>query len=138
MTSKTLKQAGSSVITIVIGVIIGYVLFRLGDLLAWLSCALGLSAGWAVGILAAPYQSELSRFREYLKFVSVFITGYLVSKVDRVFELWVDPEHGPLLLHTIVVHRILICITSFLLAAVSTYVGRKYFSWGQGSERPPA
>jgi putative flippase GtrA len=137
VTSKTLKQVGSFAFSILIAGILLCVLIHLRDSLAWLSSALGLAAGWAAGILLAPYQSEQERFREYVKIVSAFITGYVVSKVDRLFELWLDPEHGPLLLHSIIAHRMLICVTSFLLAAVVTYVARKYFSFGPGSEQPP-
>lgn len=137
ITSKKLKLAGRLAFGILIAGILLCVLVHLGDSLAWLSSALGLAAGWAVGILLAPYQSEHERFREYLKLVSVFITGYLVSKIDRLVELWFDPEHGPLLLRSLVVHRILLCLTSFLVAAISTYVIRKYFSFGPGSEQPP-
>jgi hypothetical protein len=136
VTSKTLKLGGSFLFGVLILAVLIFVLLHLRDSLAWLSCALGLAAGWAVGILLAPYQSEQERFREYAKFVSAFITGYLVSKLDRIFDLWLDPEHGPLVLHSIVAHRMMICITSFLLAAVSTYVARKYVSFGRGSEQP--
>jgi hypothetical protein len=137
LTSKNLKWIGSLFSTLLISIILLGVLIHLGDSLAWLSTALGLTAGWAAGLLLAPYESEQERFREYAKLVSVFISGYLVSKVDRLIELWFDPEHGPILLRPLVVHRILLCITSFLLAAVWTYVARKYFSWGPGSEQPP-
>jgi hypothetical protein len=136
-TSRHLKWAASLVSALFIAGILLGVLIHLGDSLAWLSTALGLTAGWAVGLLLAPYESEEKRFREYAKLVSVFITGYLVSKVDRLIELWFDPEHGPILLRPLVVDRILLCITSFLLAAVWTYVARKYFSFGPGSEQPP-
>lgn len=135
MTSKNLKWIGSLASALLIAGILLYVLIQLRDTLAWLSTALGLTAGWAAGILLAPYQSEDARFREYAKLISVFLTGYVVSKIDRLFELWFDPEHGPLLLRPLVAHRILLGITSFLLAAVWTYVARKYFSWGPGSEK---
>jgi hypothetical protein len=137
LTSKVFKQGGSLAFAILIFGILLCVLIHLRDSLAWLTFALGLAAGWAAGLLLAPYQSEQVRFREYAKLVSVFITGYAVSKVDRLFELWFDPAHGPLLLNSIIAHRMLICITSFLLAAVTTYVVRKYFSWGPDSEQPP-
>jgi hypothetical protein len=137
LTSKNLKWAGSLVSALLIAGILLGVLIHLKDSLAWLSTALGLTAGWAAGLLLAPYESEQERFREYAKLVSVFITGYLVSKIDRLIELWFNPEHGPILLRPLVVHRLLLCITSFLLAAVWTYVARKYFSFGPGSEQTP-
>jgi hypothetical protein len=137
LTSKNLKWAGSLVSALLIAGILLGVLIHLRDSLAWLSTALGLTAGWAAGLLLAPYESEQERFREYAKLVSVFLTGYLVSKIDRLVELWFDPDHGPMLLRPLVAHRLLLCITSFLLAAVWTYVARKYFSFGAGSEQPP-
>jgi hypothetical protein len=135
MTSKTLKGIGSFAFGVLISVILLCDLIHFGDWLAWLSLALGLAAGWAAGILFAPYHSERDRFREYVKLVSAFLTGYVVSKIDRLFELWLDPAHGLLLLNPIFANRVLVCVTSFLLAAVSTYVARKYLSFGPGAEK---
>lgn len=95
MTSKNLKLVTSFTFAILIGCILLYVLISLRDTLSWLASAFGLAAGWAAGFLLAPYQSEQQRFREYVKFISVFISGYLVSKIDWLFDLWFDPEHGP-------------------------------------------
>lgn len=113
------------------------ILWRLWELMALLSSALGLAAGWAIGILLAPYQSERDRFREYVKVASAFITGYGVSKLDRLFDLWTDPVRGSLILSQAFAYRGLLCITSFLLAAVTTYVSRKYVSFGPDAEQPP-
>jgi hypothetical protein len=135
--SKEIKLIGSSVFAVVIAVILVCVLVHRGDSLAWLCSAFGLAAGWATGILLAPYQSEQTRFREYAKLLSVFLTGYAVSKVDRLFDLWFDPARGPLILDQVFAHRALIWATSFFLACVSTYVARKYFSSGPGAEQPP-
>lgn len=112
-------------------------LIRLNDSLACLSVAFGLVVGWAVGILLSPYQSEQDRFKEYLRLSAAFLTGYAVSKADRIFELLIDPARGPLLIQPIVAHRVLLCLTSFFLAMVLTYVFRKYLSFGDGSEQPP-
>lgn len=135
--SKTIKLAGSYVFGVIIALILLRIVWVLKDSLAWLSLALGLAAGWAAGILVAPYQSEQVRFREYVKIASAFITGYGVSKLDRLFELWLDPARGLVILSQAFAHRVLICITSFLLAAVSTYVSRKYLSFGPDAEHPP-
>jgi hypothetical protein len=136
VTSKNLKLVTSFTFAFLIASILVYVLINLKDTLSWLSSAFGLAAGWAAGFLLAPYESEQQRFREYIKFISAFVSGYLVSKIDRLFDLWFDPEHGPLLLHSMVAHRMLICATSFVMAAVTTYVARKYVSFGPGSEQP--
>ena len=79
LTSKNLEWIGSLASALLIAEIMLGVLIHLGDSLAWLSTALGLTAGRATGILLAPYQSEDVRFREYAKLVSVFMTGYAVS-----------------------------------------------------------
>jgi hypothetical protein len=87
--------------------------------------------------LASPYQSEQIRFEKIGNVVAGFVAGWAVGKVDRVFDLWVDPAMGvPLLLEETFAQRALLCLTSFFLAATSTYVGRKYFSSGPGSEQP--
>jgi len=136
VTSKKIKFVGSYIFAAVVGTILAYVLIAQKDLLAWLSTSLGLAAGWGTGILLAPYQSEQARFKEYTKVVSVFITGYLVGKIDRLFQLWFDPEYGPLALRSIFAFRMMTGITGFLLAVVSTYVARKYLSFGPGAEQP--
>ena len=119
-----------------VSVILLWVLILLRDSLAWMSLALGLAAGWAAGILLAPYQSEQDRFREYLKIVSSFLAGYSISKMDRLFDLWLDPARGPLALNlNLCPPCARVCVTAFLLAAVSTYVGRKYVSFGPGAEQ---
>ncbi len=136
VTSKTMKLTGSFIFAVLVGAIILCVLISGKDLLAWLSTALGLAAGWGTGILLAPYRSEQVRFREYAKIASVFVTGYLVGKLDRVFELWFDPTYGPLLLRSSFALRVMAGIASYLLAAISTYVARKYLSVGPDAERP--
>ena len=108
----------------IIGGVVVASLLHLGDFLALLAVALGLSVGWGVGIVLAPYQSEQERFKDYLKLLSAFATGYAVSKTDRLFELWFDPVTGPLVLQAIVAARLMLFIISFLLAAITTYVAR--------------
>lgn len=136
MTSKKIKLAGSFGFGAIIALILLAVLVCRKDLTAWLLSAFGLAAGWPVGILLAPYQSEQDRFREYLKIVSAFITGWAVSKLDRLLEIWFDPARGLLILDHVFSLRVLICVTSFFLAATLTYVSRKYLSFGPGAEVP--
>lgn len=135
-TSKGIKLAGSSLFAILVVAILLCVLVHLRDTLAWLSSALGLAAGWALGILAAPYESEQQRFREYAKLIAAFVTGWAVTKIDHFFDLLFDPARGPLVLNAIVGSRILLGLTCFLLVATITYVVRKYVSFGPGSEQP--
>jgi hypothetical protein len=135
VTSKLIKLSGSAVFAVLIAGIIVAVVVHLQDSLAWLLVACGLAIGWAAGILLSPYQSETQRFKEYLRLSAAFLTGYAVSKADRVFELLIDPAHGLLLLQPIIAARTIVAINSFFLAMVLTYVSRKYVSFGPGAER---
>ncbi|HKV24660.1 MAG TPA: hypothetical protein VJN93_08730 [Candidatus Acidoferrum sp.] len=137
MTSKKIKLAGSFFFAVVVGAILLCLLVSRKDLLAWLATSLGLAAGWGAGILFAPYQSEQERFKEYAKVISAFLSGYLVSKLDHLIELWFNVEYGPLVLRPNFAFRMMVGITAFLLAAVSTYVARKYLSFGPDAEQPP-
>lgn len=48
----------------------------------------GALVGWIVGMLMAPVSpGEAKRFPEYGKAVSTFAGGYLVGKVDKLFDL---------------------------------------------------
>ncbi len=138
MTSKNIELVLSFTFAAIVGVILLCVLIRIGDLTAWTSTALGLAAGWGAGILAAPYQSEQRRFARIGNVAAGFVSGYGISKVDRMFDLWLDPSRGPLILEPTFAQRTLLFLTSFLLATIVTYVGRKYVSHGRGSEQPPS
>ena len=136
MTSRNIKIAGSFLFAVIVAGILVYVLKATNDRLAWLSCALGLSIGWGAGILATPYQSEKSVFKEYSRLLAAFVTGFIVSKADRIFELWIDrsKEHG---FEEQPWSRLMIGLAAFVLALVTTYVARKYVSFGPGAENPP-
>jgi hypothetical protein len=135
-TSQIIKIVGSFVFAAIISSILLCVLCGLGDRMAWLACAIGLSVGWPVGILLSPYQSEQNVFREYGKVVAAFVTGFLVSKADRVFELWIERSRGHVLFDEQLAYRWMIGLTSSMLALVVTYVARKYVRFGPNAEPP--
>lgn len=109
------------------------VLIVMNDRLAWVSCALGLSIGWGIGILTAPYQSEQTVFKEYSRILAAFVTGFLVSKADRIFELWIDKSKAAGFEEQLWM-RLMVGLTGFVLAVVTTYVARRYLSFGPGAE----
>lgn len=44
---------------------------------------LGVAAGWTAGIFMTPYgEAQASQWRQYAESVSVFVSGYLLAKVD--------------------------------------------------------
>jgi hypothetical protein len=88
-------------------------------------------------LISLRSRREHERFRTYAKIGAAFVTGWAVSKVDRVLDLYLDPARGPLILEPLIGHRVLTGMTAFILAMVTTYVARKYVSFGPGAENPP-
>ena len=66
--------------------------YRLGQdtktyIINWLVCLLGALIGWILGILASPYDTnESQKFLTIGQSISVFLSGYVISKLDRFFE----------------------------------------------------
>ena len=136
MTSKFIKLAISFGFAGLIALILFGILICLNDLMALTSTVFGLAVGWAAGILAAPYESEQRPFEKIGSVVAAFFTGFALSKVDSIFALWIDPARGPMILERALAYRVLLFATSFILAAVVTYVARKYMRLGPGAETP--
>jgi hypothetical protein len=114
--------------TVILGLIVGIVLLvHWEDDLGWLSAALGALIGWAAGILSAPYNTrESTQFRVYGKVASAFITGFLVAKIDRIFDLGIDEKHGPLILHERFARNLMVGACCFFIAMISTFIVRQY------------
>jgi hypothetical protein len=102
--------------------------------MATLSAVLGLLAGWATGILLAPYEAEEKRFQKFSKVVYGFVTGFFVSKIDRVFELIVDKQGGSFILDPTFARNLSIAVCCFLLAAITVFVSRSY--WQATGDNP--
>jgi hypothetical protein len=101
--------------------------------LGWLAVLDFLSAGLA-GYCFPLIRPKRAVFHEYGKVAVAFITGFLLSKVDRVFELWIERSRGHDLFCDQLVARWAIAIASFLLAMTVTYVVRKYVRFGPNAE----
>jgi hypothetical protein len=83
----------------------------------------GALLGWVTGILATPLGSaEQSQFSTYAAAISTFISGFLVAKLDKLFELSVTKEA----LTEVLLGRALIFASAFLLGALFTFIGRRY------------
>jgi hypothetical protein len=52
-----------------------------------LVCLLGAALGWGAGILATPIaEDDTTHFAKLAQIISAFLSGYLVSKLDRFLE----------------------------------------------------
>jgi len=94
---------------------------------AYLNLALLVLAwviGWILGTLAAPYtKKEETQFTAYAKAVSVFVSGYLVGKLDRLATDIFSPE---ILMKPIAAFRLVAFVATVLLAALVTRSFRAY------------
>ena len=87
---------------------------------------LGVSAGWLMGIVASPYDaSEEKQFFTFGKALSVFASGYLVGKVDKLTERVLSPDF---LLNPGVAFHVMIFVSAFLISLVVTFVARRYLA----------
>jgi hypothetical protein len=87
---------------------------------------LGTLVGWVIGILSAPYtKKEEGQFALYGKAVSVFFSGYLLGKIDRLTTTLLSPE---VLLRPVPAFRVVAFIASALLAAIITRTFRVYWA----------
>ncbi|WP_421657339.1 hypothetical protein [Leptothermofonsia sp. ETS-13] len=67
--------------------------------------------GWILGILITPTSDvERTKFSEFGKAIATFLTGFLVAKIERIFELAVQDRSD---ISDVFVGRSLLFITSF-------------------------
>ncbi|MBN9297535.1 MAG: hypothetical protein J0I41_11015 [Filimonas sp.] len=84
----------------------------------------GCVLGWLAGILSAPYdKSDENKLGRFAKLVGTFLSGYVVSKLDRVLEGVIGPSA---ILPTTTAIRILLFICSFCLIWIVVYCFREY------------
>lgn len=85
---------------------------------------LGIAIGWLIGVLISPYNTdEQTQFLTYTRAISVFVSGYLIAKVDKVVERMLSPDY---LFNTITAFRGMSLITAIVVAMLVTFVFRQY------------
>jgi hypothetical protein len=84
----------------------------------------GGSIGWILGIFITPTSAdEKSNFSQYGKTITSFITGFLLAKIEKIFDLIIK-ERGDL--SDVFVLRSLLLIVSFALGILCTFIWRSY------------
>jgi hypothetical protein len=118
-----------------VGILLGYVLGGTGWLACfavatqvggeiWLNilfCLFGSTIGWWAGILISPDPTELGRFSSFRKAVSAFLTGFVLAKLDLLFQGAV--AHN-LASSPVFIGRIFLFATTTMICAQFTYVAR--------------
>jgi putative flippase GtrA len=80
-------------------------------------------AGWILGVLVTPLPHEASRFSEFGKTITAFISGFLLSKFERIFDLAITQKSD---VSDILVSRVLLAAASLMLGILFTFVWRSY------------
>jgi uncharacterized membrane protein YeaQ/YmgE (transglycosylase-associated protein family) len=90
--------------------------------------------GWMIGILASPTtKEEKDQFGELAKVVAGFVSGYLLSKIDPLVAMFLNPEHGQIL-DPLVAMRLLVTLSSFFVTLVTVFAVRLFWKWGADEE----
>jgi hypothetical protein len=90
-----------------------------------LVCLLGGLIGWVIGILATPLtKTESARFITLGQAISAFVSGYLISKLDRFLEGALYLKNGDLV-HT-GWERVGLFAASLLLMTIIVFLNRTY------------
>jgi len=86
-------------------------------------------AGWILGVLVTPLPNEVSRFSEFGKTITAFVSGFLLSKFERIFNLAITQKSD---VSDLLVSRVLLAAASLMLGILFTFVWRSYVA----SSRP--
>ncbi|MDQ6785482.1 MAG: hypothetical protein M3033_01500 [Acidobacteriota bacterium] len=122
----------SNLFALIITVFIGYLCFQFGDGVGdyafnILVVIIGALVGWALGMFFTPFSKEEGeKFTTISQTISVFISGYVFSKLDRYLELSMfDSNKIPV---TIVWFRIGLLVSTLLVVMLTVFSNRAYFN----------
>jgi hypothetical protein len=128
-----MKKNGILLTAIIISVVVSIVLLILCFKMVatpqdgYLNLAIILASicvGWLLGTFISPESNtEETRFSAYGKAVSAFVSGYLISKLDKVVEMILSP--GTLAV-PIASFRLAGSIAALISALLVTYIIRAY------------
>lgn len=86
---------------------------------------LGALVGWALGMFFAPFsENEAARFTSIGQAISVFVSGYAISKLDRFLEATMFQDKSSI---TIAWIRFGLLFCSMLLVMLTVFSNRSYF-----------
>ena len=89
-----------------------------------ISCISGAVLGWIIGIITTPYDNDdKDKIGNFTKTIGAFLSGYVLSKFDKVLEEAFKPK---ILLTDLVGSRLLLALTCFGLTWIVVFVFRTY------------
>ena len=86
---------------------------------------LGSAIGWALGTLFAPYAGEAQEFAQFTAYISTFLSGYALAKIDPLITKILSPEFA---LHISKNSAFRLCsfFSSVILSLIITFIFRRY------------
>ena len=115
------------------GVIVGSALIILAYLVGqdkseypttYIICICGYILGWIVALISTPMNHiDENKIGRFTKMVGTFLSGYLLSKLDNIFDVIFDPTQIFTSLSGV---RILLFICSFGLTFIMVFYYRQY------------
>ncbi len=124
-----LKMTGIS--AIFFGTLLSIFAYKIGPQqdvypITYIICIAGCVFGWLVGMLTSPYNLEdESKLNKFSKLIGTFLSGYILSKFDRVIETIINPDS---ILSPLIGLRVLLFVCFFCLIWIITFVFRQYVS----------
>jgi hypothetical protein len=89
---------------------------------------LGWASGWVAGTLVAPYnENEATLFSQISKGIWVFVSGYLLAKIDPLFGSLRDSGFFPL--SNLSIFRMLMYLSVTIVVMLIVFLARKYGTW---------
>lgn len=96
--------------------------------ITYIICVSGCILGWLIGMLTSPYNLEdENKLSKFSKLIGTFLSGYILSKFDRVIENIVNPTS---ILTPIIGLRVLLFVCFFCLAWLIVFIFRQYATAG--------
>jgi hypothetical protein len=90
----------------------------------YIICICGYIFGWIVALISTPMnKTDEDKIGRFTKMAGTFLTGYLLSKFDKILETILDPAQ---VLASITGVRILLFICCFGLTFIMVYYYREY------------
>jgi hypothetical protein len=84
--------------------------------------------GWVVGMLITPVSpKDPVVFSDTGRALSTFVAGYLVAKIDRIFDIATRKDDN---VNGLLVGRLLMFVSMFALGVLATFVWRSYVHLG--------
>lgn len=120
----------SNTSALLIGITVMWLAYQLGVedntyLFNWVICLLGVVMGWGVGFISSPSSpNESEQFSGLTKAISAFLSGYIISKLDRVIETLLESNK---IFQELFLMRTALFLTAFVCALIIVFINRKYF-----------